>query len=112
MMTHLKDTVFVLPNVIFEFYGSIDDTLIDSAALKHSQYIEQKTPLLVQANKAVQNSLHHYYYKSTDALIHSMTPNYNAVAILKVEPTQAVEMVEFFDEIDKNKTEEKPVAVS
>ena len=114
-MTHLKDTVFVLPNVILEFYGSIDDTLIDSAAQKHSQFIEQKTPLLVQANKVVQNSLQHYYYKSTDALIHSMTPNFNAVAILKVESTQAVEMVEFFDEIDKidkNKTEEKPVAVS
>ncbi len=41
-----------------------------------------------------------------------MTPNFNAVAILKVESTQAVEMVEFFDEIDKNKTEEKPIAVS
>ena len=72
MMTHLKDTVFVLPNVILEFYGSIDDTLIDSAAQKHSQFIEQKTPLLVQANKVVQNSLQHYYYKSTDALIHSI----------------------------------------
>jgi hypothetical protein len=112
MMTHLKDTVFVLPNVIFEFYGSIDDTLIDSAALKHSQFIEQKHFLLVQANKVVQNSLQHYYYKSTDALTYLMTPNFNAVAILKVESTQAVEMVEFFDEIDKNKTEEKPIAVS
>lgn len=86
MISNLKDTVFVLPNVIFEFYGTIDDALIDSAALKHSQYIEQKKPLIKQANKAVQNSIQHYYYSSTDANSNYMTPNFTqSDASLKAE---------------------------
>lgn len=35
MIANLKETVFVLPDVAFEFYGSVDETLIDSAASKH-----------------------------------------------------------------------------
>jgi hypothetical protein len=86
MISNLKDTVFVLPNVIFEFYGTIDDALIDSAALKHSQYIEQKKPLIKQANKVVQNSIQHYFYSSTDANCNYMTPNFtHSDACLKAE---------------------------
>lgn len=36
MIANLKDTVFVLPDVAFEFYGSMDEALIDSATSKHA----------------------------------------------------------------------------
>lgn len=42
MIANLKDTVFVLPDVVFEFYGKMDEALIDSASTKHAITIEQK----------------------------------------------------------------------
>jgi len=46
MISNLKDTNFTLPEVAVEFYGKIDENLIDSATKKLQTALEQKKPLL------------------------------------------------------------------
>lgn len=57
----------------------------------------------------VQNSIQHYVYSSADANCNSMTPNFSpSDAPLPVESAQAAEIVEFFEEIDAQTTNEMP----
>lgn len=60
MLSNFKDVNFVLPDVAFEFYGKINDDLIDSACSKHAKYIEEQK--LVKQVKQVQNSIKFIVY--------------------------------------------------
>lgn len=40
MISNIKDTVFQMPEVAFEFYGKLDENLFDSAVAKHKEFCE------------------------------------------------------------------------
>jgi len=76
MIANINDTNFTLPEVAFEFFGKIEENLIDSATSKYQQTVEAKKPLLKQ-NVTVQNCITHYSYSSTEPLTIVMIPKFS-----------------------------------
>lgn len=43
------DTVLQLPEIAYEFYGSVDESLYDAAFSKHKTTLEQRASMMKQA---------------------------------------------------------------
>jgi hypothetical protein len=94
-----------MPEVAFEFYGKMDESLFDAAAAKHATFVEMKKGI-AKPWKPVHNCIPHHCF-STAGEPTIMTPVVTD-ASMKASQEKPVDIVEIFSEQDKSA--EKPAA--